>query len=152
MNEMHLSFLSVSENEGFARTAVASFVAYLNPTMEEISDIRTSVSEAVTNAIIHGYGNEKTGIVYIDCKVEDMTVEIRVRDEGSGMEDIALAMQPFYTSMPNLERSGMGFAVMEAFMDSVSVESALNKGTIVLLKKKIVSENQENSFDCEYEG
>ncbi len=142
-NKMSLSFLSVSQNEAFARTAVASFVSALNPTIEELADIRTSVSEAVTNAIIHGYGNEKTGIIYIDCVTDDdMTVEIKIRDEGSGIEDIALAMQPFYTSMPNLERSGMGFAVMEAFMDFVKVESVPNEGTTVLLKKKIALENQ----------
>lgn len=141
-NEMHLSFLSISENESFARTAVASFVSALNPTLEELADIRTSVSEAVTNAIIHGYGNESDGMVYIDCSIEDMTLEVKVKDNGSGIEDVQLAMQPFYTSMPNLERSGMGFAVMEAFMDFVKVESVLNEGTTVLMKKKIVTENQ----------
>lgn len=141
-NEMHLSFLSISENEAFARTAVASFVSALNPTLEELADIRTSVSEAVTNAIIHGYGNESDGMVYIDCTIEDMTLEVKVKDNGSGIEDVQLAMQPFYTSMPNLERSGMGFAVMEAFMDFVKVESVLNEGTTVLMKKKIVTENQ----------
>lgn len=141
-NEMHLSFLSISENESFARTAVASFVSALNPTLEELADIRTSVSEAVTNAIIHGYGNESDGMVYIDCSIEDMTLEVKVKDNGSGIEDVQLAMQPFYTSMPNLERSGMGFAVMEAFMDFVKVESVLNEGTTVLMKKKIATENQ----------
>lgn len=141
-NEMHLNFLAVSDNEAFARTAVAAFVANLNPTIEELADIRTSVSEAVTNAIIHGYGNDGNGIVYMDCTIENMTVEIKVRDEGSGIEDVELAMQPFYTSMPNLERSGMGFAVMEAFMDAVQVKSEVGHGTTVTMKKNIAKENQ----------
>ena len=140
-NEMNLSFLSISQNEAFARTAVASFVASLNPTIEELADIRTSVSEAVTNAIIHGYRSEDNGTVYIDCIIEDMTVSIDVKDMGEGIEDVSLAMQPFYTSMPNLERSGMGFAVMQAFMDSVDVESAIGQGTTVRMKKKILAES-----------
>lgn len=136
-NEMHLNFLSISQNEAFARTAVAAFAAQLNPTIEELADIRTSVSEAVTNAIIHGYENDPNGIVYIDCRIEGPMLEMEIRDSGKGIEDVSLAMQPFYTSMPGLERSGMGFSVMEAFMDSVSVHSVLDKGTRVTMRKSI---------------
>ncbi len=135
-NEMHLSFTGLSQNESFARMAVAAFATQLNPTIEELTDIRTAVSEAVTNAIVHGYEN-RGGIVYMDCYIKDRMFEVIVRDEGRGIEDVALAMQPFYTSMPNLERSGMGFSVMQAFMDSLHVSSSPGKGTTVSMKKLI---------------
>ncbi len=135
-NEMHLSFTGLSQNESFARMAVAAFATQLNPTIEELTDIRTAVSEAVTNAIVHGY-ESRGGIVYMDCYIKDRMFEVIVRDEGRGIEDVALAMQPFYTSMPNLERSGMGFSVMQAFMDSLHVSSSPGKGTTVSMKKLI---------------
>ena len=120
-NEMKLEFDARSVNEGFARMAVAAFVAELNPTLDEISDIKTAVSEAVTNAIIHGYDSP----------------EITVKDHGHGIADVQKAMEPFFTTRPELERSGMGFAFMEAFMDEVEVHSAPGKGTTVTMKKKI---------------
>ena len=123
-NEVELSFDARSVNEGFARMAVAAFITELNPTMDELSDVKTAVSEAVTNAIIHGYDNPEE-------------VEIIVCDTGRGIEDVARAMEPFYTTKPELERSGMGFAFMEAFMDEVQVQSALGKGTSVRMKKYI---------------
>lgn len=137
-NEMQVSFLGISQNEAFARMAAAAFASQLNPTIEELTDIRTAVSEAVTNAIIHGYGG-KRGIVTMRCTIKDRCFTVTVRDEGKGIADVPLAMQPFYTSMPNLERSGMGFAVMEAFMDRVTVESELGHGTAVTMEKQIAA-------------
>ena len=110
----------------------------LNPTIEELTDIRTAVSEAVTNAIIHGYRGMR-GMVGMDCTISGRTFTVAVRDEGHGIPDVKLAMQPFYTSVPNLERSGMGFAVMEAFMDSVTVESKVGCGTTVTMQKEIAA-------------
>ena len=135
-NHMHIAFLSLSQNEAFARMVAAAFVAQLNPTIEELTDIRTAVSEAVTNANIHGYTGAR-GTVYMDCTIQGQVFEVTVRDSGRGIEDVDLAMQPFYTTVPNLERSGMGFAVMEAFMDSVRVESEVGKGTTVTMRKEI---------------
>ena len=137
-NEMHVEFLSISQNESLARMVVAAFITQLNPTIEELTDIRTAVSEAVTNIIIHGYGNSN-GTVYMDCEIEDQLLTVAIRDEGKGIENIELARQPFYTSMPTMDRSGMGFAVMEAFMDSVEVTSDLGVGTTVTMKKTIGS-------------
>ena len=138
-NQMELIFDSISQNEAFARAVTAAFAAQLNPTIAELTDIRTAVSEAVTNAIIHGYGNKRDKKVYMRCAIEDDCLEIIVEDKGKGIENIALAMQPFYTTMPSLERSGMGFAVMEAFMDDVNVESVLGEGTRVKMKKRIMA-------------
>lgn len=138
-NEMHLSFSGLSQNEAFARMVAGSFAMQLNPTIEELSDIRTAVSEAVTNAIIHGYEN-KQGYVYMDCYIDENRFTAVIRDEGVGIEDISLARQPFFTSKPELERSGMGFTVMEAFMDSVEVTSHPGIGTTVTLKKKMGSD------------
>ncbi len=135
-NQMKLEFLSKSSNESFARATVSAFVSQLDPTLEELADIKTAVSEAVTNAIVHGYQNPD-GIVCILCETNGQNVRIEIRDEGRGIPDISLAMQPLYTGSPETERSGMGFTVMEAFMDSVSVESAPKKGTKVILTKKI---------------
>ncbi len=143
-NEIHIRFSALSQNESFARTVAGAFAAQLNPTMEEITDIRTAVSEAVTNAIIHGYANRPNAMVYMDISVHERIFEVTVRDEGKGIEDVALAMQPFYTSLPNLERSGMGFSVMEAFMDGVVVESAPGKGTSVIMRKHI-AEARDNA-------
>lgn len=152
-NEMEICFDAVSVNESFARVAVAAFVSHLNPTLEEISDIKTAVSEAVTNAIIHGYGNVygygrhgdsiaafqklNKGKVRVRCQLECGTLHIEVEDDGSGIENIEQAMEPLFTTRPELERSGMGFAFMEAFMDELEVDSTPGKGTRVSMCKKI---------------
>ncbi|HOE56747.1 MAG TPA: anti-sigma F factor [Bacillota bacterium] len=133
-NEMKLEFLSKSQNESFARSVVAAFVAQLDPTIEELAEIKTAVSEAVTNAIIHGYPC-KIGNVVIVSKIIGNTVEIEVSDFGEGIEDIVLARQPLYTSKPELERSGMGFTVMETFMDKVEIKSRPGEGTTVHMIK-----------------
>lgn len=135
-NEMKLEFDARSINEGFARMAVAAFIAENNPTLDEISDIKTAVSEAVTNAIIHGYDDPKQK-VFLFCSVQENEVEIIVEDHGKGIADVKKAMEPFYTTKPELERSGMGFAFMEAFMDTVFVNSVPGEGTKVTMRKKI---------------
>lgn len=152
-NEMELSFDAISDNEAFARVAVAAFVSHLDPTVEELSDIKTAVSEAVTNAIIHGYGNihgyiradgkrspEEVihpGKVGIYCLLEKELLHIRISDKGVGMANIEQAMEPLFTTRPDLERSGMGFAFMEAFMDDLQVESSPGQGTTVHMTKKM---------------
>lgn len=135
-NEVKLQFLSKSENESFARMTVAALLTPLDPTIEELADVKTAVSEAVTNAIIHGYGNSR-GIVYMECSINDDTVTVVVKDNGKGIEDVKLAMEPLYTTNADGERSGMGFTVMETFMDSVSVDSIPGVGTRVTLIKQI---------------
>ena len=135
-NEMKLEFISKSCNESFARGAVGAFVSQLDPTIEEISDIKTAVSEAVTNSIIHGYEN-KEGIITIICKTIDDLVEIQILDAGKGIENIEEAKKPLFSSKPALERAGMGFTIMENFMDSMQIESVLGIGTKVILKKTI---------------
>lgn len=135
-NEMKLEFMSKSENEAFARITVASFAAQLDPTIEEISDIKTAVSEAVTNCIIHGYEN-KEGIITINSKLFANSIEIEIIDKGKGIENIEQAREPLYTSKPELERSGMGFTIMESFMDEVKIESELGKGTKIIMKKMV---------------
>ncbi len=135
-NEMKLEFLSKSCNESFARIAVASFAAQLDPTIEEIADVKTAVSEAVTNCIIHGY-EKKEGIIRIECKLFANSIEIEISDNGKGIEDINKARQALYTSKPDLERSGMGFTIMESFMDELKIESVLGIGTKVTMKKMI---------------
>ena len=135
-NEMELVFESRSVNEGFARVAVAAFMTQLNPTLEEVSDVKTAVSEAVTNAIIHGYEKEVEKI-WIRCHLSEQTLYIEVEDHGKGIENIEKAMEPLFTTKPELERSGMGFSFMEAFMDEIKVESSLGKGTIVKMQKVI---------------
>ncbi|MCX7695118.1 MAG: anti-sigma F factor [Caloramator sp.] len=137
-NEMKLEFPSKSVNESFARVVVAAFASQLDPTLEELSDVKTAVSEAVTNAIIHGY-EDAEGIVTLRCKIEDNKLTIEVEDNGKGIENVELARQPLYTSRPELERSGMGFTVMETFMDSVEVYSELGKGTKVIMTKTFKS-------------
>lgn len=133
-NMMKIEFLSKSQNESFARVAVAAFAAQLDPTLEELSDIKTAVSEAVTNAIIHGYDNQE-GVVAIEVYILQNEITIIVSDKGVGIEELELAMQPLYTSRPDLERSGMGFTVMETFMDSLEVKSEKGSGTTVIMKK-----------------
>lgn len=135
-NEMTVSFKSLSINESFARVVVASFVTSLDPTLEDLADIKTAVSEAVTNAIIHGYEG-KDGIITIHCTITGKTVTIKIIDKGVGIDDIEKARQPFYTSKPEMERSGMGFTVMETFMDRMEVESRPGEGTTVTLIKTI---------------
>ena len=135
-NQMKLEFDARSVNEGFARMAVAAFIAEENPTLDEISDIKTAVSEAVTNAIIHGYDDPGQKVA-VACKIEGRNLEIVVEDKGKGIADVKTAMEPFYTTKPELERSGMGFAFMEAFMDEVQVISAPGEGTKVIMRKKI---------------
>lgn len=133
-NMMKIEFLSKSQNESFARVAVAAFASQLDPTIEELTDIKTAVSEAVTNSIIHGY-ESKDGTVKIEAYIKDNELTIVIEDTGIGIENVELAMQPLYTSRPELERSGMGFTVMETFMDSLKVESEKNKGTRLTMKK-----------------
>lgn len=138
-NEMRLQFSSRSENESFARIAVAAFVTQLDPTMEQLTDIKTVVSEAVTNAIIHGYESRSDGVIVISAKLDQDTVYITVEDEGVGIADLQLARQPLYTSKPELERSGMGFTIIENFMDEVEVWSEVGKGTKIVMQKTIQS-------------
>lgn len=135
-NEMELIFDSRSINEGFARVSVAAFLTQLNPTLEEVSDVKTAVSEAVTNAIIHGYEKE-VGKIKIYCQLAEQTLYIEIEDQGRGIENIEQALEPLFTTKPEMDRSGMGFSFMEAFMDEVQVESELGKGTIVKMKKTI---------------
>ncbi len=135
-NEMKLEFYSKSNNEAFARISVAAFVSQLDPTIEELADIKTAVSEAVTNCIIHGYEDEE-GIISLNCKIFANTIVIEISDEGKGIENVDMAKEPLYTSKPDLERSGMGFTIMESFMDDVKIESILGLGTKVTMKKII---------------
>lgn len=135
-NEMELVFESRSVNEGFARVAVAAFMTQLNPTLEEVSDVKTAVSEAVTNAIIHGYEKEVKKI-WIRCRLNEQTLYIEVEDRGQGIADVTKAMEPLFTTKPELERSGMGFSFMEAFMDGIEVDSEVGRGTIVKMQKII---------------
>lgn len=136
-NNIKTSFISIPENESLARVICASFISQLDPTIEELTDVKTAVSEAVTNSIVHGYNNREDGIVCLDCTIEGETVIVEVRDSGKGIEDVAKAMEPMYTSCPEAERSGMGFTVMETFMDSVVVNSVPGVGTKVTMKKII---------------
>ena len=135
-NIMNLEFINNSCNESFARMVAASFVSALNPTVEELAEIKTAISEAVTNAIIHGYDGAM-GMVRLEGRISGNTVEFTVSDYGCGIEDIAQAREPLYTGKPELERSGMGFAIMESFMDSIEVESRIGLGTTVRMTKVI---------------
>ena len=138
INEMNLRFTSKSTNESFARSTIASFILELDPTISELADIKTAVSEAVTNCIVHGY-RRKTGLIYINAKITDTKkVIIKIRDKGQGIEDIQKAMEPLFTTAQEEERAGLGFAVMQSFMDKVKVTSKINKGTTVTLEKQIV--------------
>ncbi|WP_433742957.1 anti-sigma F factor [Falsibacillus pallidus] len=138
-NEMNLEFSALSQNESFARVTVAAFVAQLDPTMDELTELKTVVSEAVTNAIIHGYDNNPAGMVYISAAIEDGVVELTIRDDGMGINDVEEARQPLYTTKPELERSGMGFTIMENFMDEVEVDSHPGTGTIIRMKKHLTN-------------
>ena len=135
-NKIKVEFSSLSKNESFARVVIAAFATQLDPTLDEISDIKTAVSEAVTNAIIHGYGNESEGnFVKLEATIIENELTVKVIDNGAGIDNVDMAMQPLYTSRPDLERSGMGFTVMETFMDSLIVESVKGQGTTVTMKK-----------------
>lgn len=150
-NEMKLEFLSKSSNEAFARITVAAFASQLDPTIEELADIKTAVSEAVTNCIIHGYEN-RIGIVKIYAKLSENEVVVEISDNGKGIENIEIAKEPLYTTKPNLERSGMGFTIMESFMDSVNIESIVGIGTKITMTKKIKKhedEEEKNINDAE---
>ena len=146
-NEMNLEFVSKSSNEAFARVAIAAFVAQLDPTIEELADIKTAVSEAVTNSIIHAY-DHRQGIVKMVAKLKDNVVYIEISDQGKGIENIDIAKEPLYTTKPNLERSGMGFTIMESFMDKMEVESIVGLGTKVTMSKKIKEKEKSESELC----
>lgn len=138
INETEITFPARSVNESYARYAVSAFCAQLDPTIDELTDIRTAVSEAVTNAIVHGYRNAENGKVYIKVSIcDDRTLIIKVRDSGCGIEDIGLAMTPLYTSDPLGERGGMGFSIMESFTDDLTVRSGVGKGTSVTMVKRL---------------
>ena len=138
-NEMEVSFLSVPENEAFARVVIAAFSVQLSPTMAEIADVKTAVSEAVTNAIVHGYEGTR-GMVTMRARIDGSTLAIEVADRGKGIPNVHQAMEPFYTTHPEQERSGMGFAVMQTFMDEVDVRSTPGSGTSVCMRKRIRQE------------
>jgi stage II sporulation protein AB (anti-sigma F factor) len=138
-NFMTLQFASKSENEAFARITVAAFVSQLDPTLNELTDIKTVISEAVTNAIIHGYENESDGVITISARIEGDTIHITIEDQGTGIADIEQAKQPLFTSKPELERSGMGFTIMENFMDDMEITTTVGEGTIVRMSKRIES-------------
>ena len=140
-NEMKLEFVSKGSNEAFARLTVAAFASQLDPTIEELADIKTAVSEAVTNCIIHAYENRQ-GVIKINSKLKDNKIIIQISDNGKGIENVEAAKEPLYTTKPNLERSGMGFTIMESFMDTMKVESIVGLGTKVTLTKTI-KKNEE---------
>ncbi|HLS36457.1 MAG TPA: anti-sigma F factor [Bacillota bacterium] len=137
MNQMSITFSSRSENESFARVTVASFVSQLNPTLNELTEIKTVVSEAVTNSIIHGYQEDPNHFITISCQIKNNKVYLQVSDKGEGIEDIEQAKEPLYTSKPELERSGMGFTIMENFMDSLTITSTIHKGTKIEMVKQL---------------
>ena len=138
-NAMKVQFSSISANESFARVTVASFIAQLDPTVDEMTEIKTVVSEAVTNAIIHGYNNDPDKFVYMECAIDHGEITLVIRDEGIGIGDIEEARQPLYTSKPELERSGMGFTIIENFMDHVEVFSKAGEGTKIIMKKQLTT-------------
>ena len=141
-NEMKLEFLNKGANEAFARITVAAFASQLDPTIEELADIKTAVSEAVTNCIIHAYENRQ-GIIKINAKLKEDEIIIQISDNGKGIENVDVAKEPLYTIKPNLERSGMGFTIMESFMDTMKVESIVGLGTKVTLTKTIKKQEEE---------
>ena len=135
-NKMTLTFLSLSENEAFARNAVASFMLPLNPTLSEINDVKTAVSEAVTNAVVHGYP-DAVGDIELNAVIDSDSIHIEIIDNGVGIECLEKALEPFYSTKPETERSGMGISIMQSFMDEIDVKSSLNNGTIIKMSKKI---------------
>jgi len=151
-NEISISMNARSQNEAFARMAAAAFAAPFDPLIGELTDIKTAVSEAVTNAIIHGYENNSEGMVLLTFRSLGDEIFITVTDEGVGIEDVEQAMTPMYTSKPELERSGMGFTVMQTFMDQVAVTSAAGRGTTVEMRKKLAGSVQKTDFDRLFTG
>ena len=143
-NYLKLQFLSLPQNQAFARDAVAAFCLELNPSLSALSDVKTAVSEAVTNCTVHAY-REETGIVTVECEIEGKELHIKVSDTGKGIPDIEKAVQPFFTTLPSDERSGMGFTIMQTFMDEFSVESKEGGGTVVSMSKKFEAEVAENA-------
>lgn len=144
INEIDIKFPSYSINEGFARSLISSFVCPLDPTIEELTDIKTAVSEAVTNCIVHAYP-ETIGLIYINSKLyKNGLISIKIRDKGCGMEDVNLAMEPLYTTSSSGERSGLGFAVMQSFMDKIKVTSKIDHGTTVIMNKRIIRRFSKN--------
>ncbi len=138
-NRMKLTFLSFSENESFARNVISCFALSLNPSLSQLADVKTAVSEAVTNSIVHGYP-DKIGEITLECQIIDETIHINVFDCGVGIENVSEALEPFFTTKPDDERSGMGFTIMKSFMDEVRVESEKGKGTSIYMSKKIVTD------------
>lgn len=138
-NEMHIKFSAISQNESFARVTVAAFITQLDPTMDELTEIKTVVSEAVTNSIIHGYEQDPNGMVYISVTIEDGIIDMSIRDEGLGIMDVDEARQPLFTTKPELERSGMGFTIMENFMDEIEIHTHPGKGTEIRLRKHLAN-------------
>lgn len=136
MNIMKLEFLSTSENERFARSVISAFALETDPTMQELSELKTAVSEAVTNAVIHGYG-DNYGLIRMEAKINDNIIEIIISDKGRGIRDIEKAMEPMYTESHETERSGLGFTIMQTFMDEVSVESEVGRGTKITMRKEL---------------
>lgn len=136
-NAVNISFNALGENEAFARVAVASFAAKLNPTVDDLAELKTAVSEAVTNAIIHGYDSNPAGMVYISATIEDGEIDVVIRDEGRGIDNIEEAKEPLFTTKPEMERAGMGFTIMEHFTDRLEIESSSSSGTVVRFKKRL---------------
>ncbi|CAM3437068.1 anti-sigma F factor [Cytobacillus oceanisediminis] len=136
-NVMNLEFSALSQNESFARVTVAAFIAQLDPTMDELTEIKTVVSEAVTNSIIHGYENDPNGVVNISVVIEDGFIDMTIKDKGLGIMDVEEARQPLFTTKPELERSGMGFTIMENFMDEIEIKSQPGIGTEIRLRKHL---------------
>ena len=139
VNFARVRFPAVGENEGFARVVIAAFAVQLSPTISQIADVKTAVSEAVTNAIVHGYEGSR-GMVTLKARIDGQTLSVEIADRGKGIPDVQRAMEPFYTTHPEQERSGMGFAVMQTFMDDVEVQSVPGNGTTVRLRKRIMLE------------
>lgn len=144
-NFLNVSFKSISENESLARLIISSFVLPLNPTIDELNDIKTSVSEAVTNSIIHAYNNEDNHLITMEAFIRNREVTIKIIDDGIGIKDIDQAKEPLYTSKPELERSGLGFTIMESFMDELSITSKEGDGTTLIMSKKISS--RDNTYN-----
>ena len=144
-NFLNVSFKSISENESLARLIISSFVLPLNPTIDELNDIKTSVSEAVTNSIIHAYNNEDSHLITMEAFIRNREVTIKIIDDGIGIKDIDRAKEPLYTSKPELERSGLGFTIMESFMDELSITSKEGDGTTLIMSKKISS--RDNTYN-----
>ena len=157
-NEMEIWFTARAENESLARMAVTAFMLEADPTMEQIADVKTAVSEAVTNSIIHGYGREEEPKededfkIRMKCKLKDKELYLEVEDMGCGIEDIPKAMEPLYTTRPDMERSGMGFSFMEAFMDHIEVESQVGSGTLVKMLKNLQNNEDNSDLDKDNNG